>query len=102
MVLVKLFLVVWIFLSRRDYTGLHRKTIPVLDCHPAMKVPDRPNRGHGHPRTAPMKFAVIIAKQFSVRRILKAIPPGAGRRVKVEADGRQGGTTLTRRPATHN
>jgi len=28
--------------------------------------------------------------------------PGAGRRVKVEIQGRQGNTTLTRRPATHN
>ena len=27
---------------------------------------------------------------------------GAGRRAKVEAEGRRGGTTLTRRPATHN
>jgi hypothetical protein len=28
--------------------------------------------------------------------------PRAGRRVQVEAEGQQGGTTLTRRPATHN
>src|SRR5256886_12038359 len=42
-----------------------------------------------------------VQMKFFVREILDATPRSRWR-VKVEAEGRQGGTTLTRRPATYN
>ena len=56
----------------------------------------------------PSNVAAVTVPALLIREaILRARNPSgknprAGRRVKVEAEGSRGGTTLTRRPATHN